>query len=70
VVAALGVAPAPQAYVNGPVPPEVISTFAVPLHKPLQVTLVREAFNTIVAGCVIVTVAVPVHPFGLVNVTV
>jgi len=59
-----------QESVFAPVPPPA-DAVAVPLLPPLQATFVDEGIVTVtIAGCVIVTCAVAVHPLASVAVTV
>jgi hypothetical protein len=55
--------------VYGPVPPAGVIT-TDPFVPPLQVTLVTAVVAVMGVDCVIVTVAVVVHPFASVTVTV
>jgi hypothetical protein len=52
-----------------PVPPDA-TTVALPLQTALQVTFTCDCVAVITGGCVIVAVAVAVHPFASVTVTV
>ena len=52
-----------------PVPP-VAAVIARPLFPPLQLTFVCDVVSEMAAGCVIVTVAVFVHVFASVTVTI
>ena len=58
-----------QEYVRAPVPPDA-TTETLPFNVPLHVAGAGVAFAVMKVGCVIVVVAVVVHPAASVTVTV
>jgi hypothetical protein len=63
--------PGAQSYVNPPLPPVAAFTDAAPFEPPLHDTFVCDAAETTMAGgCVMLNVAVDVHPLESVTVTV